>query len=342
LTGQDDVVFGTTVSGRPAELSGVSDMVGLFINTIPLRVTLRPAESLTELLRRLQTEQTALLDHQHERLVNIQQEVGMSELFDTLMVFENYPVASATRSTGTEADPRDLTVADLTMRDAMHYPLGLLAIPGPPLRFRLGYRPSVFTTAEVAAIADRLVRVLDAFADTPEIPVGRVELLSAEERRRLLVERNDTAVPLPDTTLPALFESQALRNPDAPAVASDRLRWSYAELNERANRLARKLRATGVGAGDRVAVALPRTPELLVAALAAMKAGAAYVPVDPDYPADRIAFMLADVAPGLVLTNRASADTVNAATANTSASPTWLLDDPELLERLRSEEHTSE
>ena len=334
LTGQDDVVFGTTVSGRPAELSGVSDMVGLFINTIPLRVTLRPAESLTELLRRLQTEQTALLDHQHERLVNIQQEVGMSELFDTLMVFENYPVASATRSTGTEADPRDLTVADLTMRDAMHYPLGLLAIPGPPLRFRLGYRPSVFTTAEVAAIADRLVRVLDAFADTPEIPVGRVELLSAEERRRLLVERNDTAVPLPDTTLPALFESQALRNPDAPAVASDRLRWSYAELNERANRLARKLRATGVGAGDRVAVALPRTPELLVAALAAMKAGAAYVPVDPDYPADRIAFMLADVAPGLVLTNRASADTVNAATANTSASPTWLLDDPELLERL--------
>ncbi|WP_197022506.1 amino acid adenylation domain-containing protein [Saccharomonospora piscinae] len=332
LTGHDDVVFGTTVSGRPAELPGVSDMVGLFINTVPLRVTLRPAEPLAALLRRLQAEQTALLDHQHERLVNIQQEAGIPELFDTLMVFENYPVASTPRSRAADADPRDLTVADLSMRDAMHYPLGLLAIPGPPLRFRLGYRPSVFTRSAVSAIADRLVRALDAFAETPDVPTGRVNVLGAEERRCLLVERNDTAVPLPDTTLPALFESQVARTPDAPSVASDRVRWSYAELNERANRLARRLRAAGVGAGDRVAVALPRTPDLLVAALAVVKAGAASVPVDPGYPADRIAFMLRDAAPGLVLTDRASAEALHAGTADTP--PTWSLDDPRLLERL--------
>ncbi|GAA3886300.1 hypothetical protein GCM10022227_49610 [Streptomyces sedi] len=327
VTGRDDVVFGVTVSGRPAELVGVGDMVGLFINTLPLRATLRPRESLRDFVLRLRDEQTRLLDHQYERLAEIQRTAGVGELFDSVMVFENYPVVASDDGTGPATPgPR---VANVRVRDAMHYPLGLLVLPGPPLRLRLGYRPSALRAEEVDVITGRLLRVLRAVADAPERPVGRVDVLDDAERTRVLSGLNDSGRDVPATTLPALFEARVARTPDRPAVADAGGEMTYAELNARANRLARHLVARGVGPERFVALLLPRKPAFVVAALAVMKAGAAYLPVDPEYPEDRVAYLLADAEPAFVLTDAAHRGRLPA-----GAARPFTLDDPALNEQL--------
>ncbi|MBI0319404.1 condensation domain-containing protein, partial [Streptomyces javensis] len=184
LTGRDDVVFGTTVSGRPAELPGVESIVGLFINTVPVRLRIDAQESLGGLLSRLQEEQTELLDHQHLGLAEIQRLSGVrsGDLFDTTTVFENYPI-----NQGQLLDPgRELRTVDITGRDAVHYALSLLVVPDERLHMRLGYRTDLFGREDVSAIAARLARVLEAMAFDPDVRVGRVDGCSEEERGRLL------------------------------------------------------------------------------------------------------------------------------------------------------------
>ncbi|EWS90114.1 peptide synthetase 3 [Streptomyces filamentosus NRRL 11379] len=306
LTGRDDVVFGVTVSGRPPELAGVEDMVGLFINTVPLRAELLPHESLRDFTVRLQREQIQLLDHQYERLAVIQRLAGRTELFDTVMVFENYPVAAAS-SAGADGPAAEPRVADVHVRDAMHYPLGLLVLPGPPLRLRFGHRPSALPAERVTTIRDSLVRALELMADQPDLAVGRADILGEEEKQHLLTGLNDTHRDVPPLTVPGMIEAQAARTPGRPAVHARDGELSYAELNARANRLARHLAAAGVGPEQYVTLLLPLSARMVVAALAVMKTGAAYVPVDPEYPADRIAYMLGDIGPALVLTDSRSA-----------------------------------
>ncbi|WP_446046491.1 condensation domain-containing protein, partial [Streptomyces olivaceus] len=179
LLGRDDVVFGVTVSGRPPELAGVEDMVGLFINTLPLRLRLRlrAGESLGGMLTRLQSEQAGLLEHQHLGLAEIQRTVGMGELFDTSMVFENYPLDSA--GLDSSAAGGGLRLAGAQSRSAMHYTYGLVAHPGEQLKFRLDFQPDLVDRTEAEAVAGRLVRVLEAVAADPDRPVGRVDVLSA-------------------------------------------------------------------------------------------------------------------------------------------------------------------
>ena len=144
LSGRDDVVFGVTVAGRPAELAGVEHMVGLFINTLPLRMVLPPQLPLSELLRQTQESQSRLMAHQHVGLAEIQQAAGLSELFDTLMVFENYPVDRA----GLAADGNGLRLGRVEGHDATHYPLALIVRPGEELQLRLDYRPDLFDAAD--------------------------------------------------------------------------------------------------------------------------------------------------------------------------------------------------
>ncbi|WP_433361774.1 amino acid adenylation domain-containing protein [Streptosporangium sp. CA-115845] len=289
LTGRRDVVFGGTVSGRPPELPGVERMVGLFINTLPVRVRLDPAETVGDLLRRLRDEQAELLPHHHVGLA----EIRRGPLFDALLVMENYPIDSR-RAIG----DLDLTSADVT--DATHYPITLLVVPGDVLRFRLQYRPDVFTEAEAAALLDHFQNLLAGLVAEPDTAVGRLDGLSSGERE--LVHWNDTAADVPRTTLAALFEAQVARTPDATALVFEGDELSYAAFNARANRLARLLVAEhGVGAERVVALMLPRSPDLLVAMYAVIKAGAAYLPVDPELPAARIASMLDDARPVLVI-----------------------------------------
>ncbi|MEU2794669.1 amino acid adenylation domain-containing protein [Streptomyces sp. NPDC007100] len=299
LTGRADVVTGVTVSGRPPELPGVENMIGLFINTVPLRVATRPAEPLGDLLVRIQAEQARVLAHQHVGLTEIQRSTGLGELFDTGMVFENYPSDPSRLSA---LDGTGLRVTGSQARNGVHYALSLLARPGRRLGFRVDFRTDVVDAAAAQELAARLRRILHAMAYEPDRLTGRLDLLDAAERRQVLAGFNDTARDVPYGTLPALFEAQVRRTPDAVALMSGAERLTYAELNARANRLARRLVAEGAGPEDRVAVALPRSTQWAVAVLAVMKAGAAYLPVDPEYPEARISLLLADARPRLLLT----------------------------------------
>src|SRR6185312_1338273 len=284
LTGRDDVVFGVTVAGRPAEIAGIESMVGLFINTLPLRLRLPAEQPLGVLLDRLQQEQAALMAHQHLGLTAIQGLAGLGELFDTLMVFENYPVDRA----GLEASSGRLRLSEVGGRDATHYPLSLAAaLSGERLHLRLDYRGELFTRDQARAMADRLVRLLEAAAAAPDLAVGRLDALSAEERRTLLRDWNATARPFPATTLPELFAAQAARTPDAVAVVFGDETLRYGDLDRRANRLAHHLRALGVGPEVVVGLCVPRSLDLVVALLGILKAGGVYLPLDPDYPAER-------------------------------------------------------
>ncbi|MFV2179828.1 amino acid adenylation domain-containing protein [Actinomadura sp. LOL_011] len=301
--GSRDVVFGATVSGRPPELPGIEQMIGLFINTLPIRVRFRPDEPLSALLERLQAEQTDLLAHHHLGLTDVQRAAGHGgALFDTMTVLENYPFDPASM----EGSLNGVRIAAADSYDATHFPLSFVAAPGEELSLRLHFRPDVFDRDVVEALLARVRRVLEAFADDSSRLVGALDLAGADERSAL-ARWNDTAVPqdgdaAPAGTLPALFEAQAARTPGDVALVCGDASLTYAELNARANRLARDLIARGVGPEDRVALVLPRTPDVVVAILAAHKAGAAYVPVDPEYPADRIAHMLDDCAPALTIT----------------------------------------
>ena len=351
-TGRHDVVFGATVSGRSPDVPGIADMIGVFINTLPVRVRLRPGEALADLLTRLQAEQARLLDHQHVGLAELQRLAGADELFDTLLVFENYPLdpgtggaagaeTSGAGSTGdgpTAGGPEDgpdggtLDLAGATSADATHYPLTVVAEPGPRLGLAVEYRPDLFTPADAEALASRLRRALEAFVDQPDLPVGRLDLLADDERRRLVAAAAGERLPVPDATIPAVFESQAAASPDAPALACADTRWTYGELNARANRLARHLLALDVGVGPETVVALllPRSHRVVEALLAVQKAGAAYLPVDPELPPERIGAMLADARPVAALTVSDLAPTAPIP----PAVPTVVLDDPATAARI--------
>ena len=297
LTGRDDVVFGATVSGRPPELPGVESMIGLFVNTVPVRIRLDPAEPVGDLVTRVQDEQSALMEHQYLGLGEVQRAAGIGELFDTLTVFESYPADDDAAGL-----VPGLRVSEGADSDATHYPLVLVAEPGERLALELRYRGDVFDEAAARILLGRLTRVLTAIARTPERPVGRLDLLAPEERARILTEWRGSADGIERVTFPGRFAAVAARRPEATAVICEDVELTYAELEDRSGRLARRLAARGAGPGALVAVALPRSADLVVALVAVMRSGAAYLALDLDYPADRLAYMIADAAPVCAVT----------------------------------------
>ncbi|MFD0026546.1 amino acid adenylation domain-containing protein, partial [Streptomyces sp. NPDC058382] len=324
LTGRQDVVFGGTVSGRPPQLPGVESMVGLFINTLPVRVALDPAESLGALLDRLQDQQAGLMDHQYLGLADLQRMTQVSgELFDTLLVFENYPVDTV----GLRRAAGGLGVVGGRSHEGTHYPLGLMVHVGDTLAVELSYRPDVFEPAGAVAVGESLVRLLAGFEEAQNTPVGRLDLLTAQDRALVLGRWIDTARPTPDVTLPALFRRTADRYADAIAVEYGGSTLTYAELDGRANRLARLLVTRGVGPERTVVLAVARSTDLIVALWAVLKAGAAYLPMDPAHPAERIAHMLSDADPVLVLTDSATSSVLADAVPDAGV-PQLVLDAP--------------
>jgi len=304
LTGRDDVVFGAAVSGRPADLPGVEQMIGLFINTLPIRVRLNPSDTLAEVLERLQEEQTELLPHHHLGLTEIQRATGHGVLFDTMTVLENYPFDPSTM----DGALGGLRLTGFDSYDATHFPLSFVIIPGDRLSLRLHYRPDVFTEAEAEALLGRVRRFLDAVLEDADQPLAALDLLSDDERALL----DSWAGPSAEASAPSvveLLQAQTARTPDETALVAADATLTYAQLNERANRLAHELIARGVGAGQRVALRLPRGADLVTAVFGVLKTGAAYVPIDPEYPEDRIAYMRADSAPALEITPEWLAET---------------------------------
>ncbi|MEW2398055.1 amino acid adenylation domain-containing protein [Streptomyces sp. NPDC046862] len=331
LTGRTDIVFGQAVTVRPPELPNIASMVGFCINTVPTRVRWDEDGTVTDLLTVLHRRQAALLPHQHLGLSDIRRAAGSpGELFDTLLAFENHPAAGG---------PGTSRVTQLTGRDATHYPLTLAVLPARRLALRLSYRPDLYDETGARQLLDRFASVLEALVADPTRRVREVEILLPGERQRMLGEgqrmlgegqrmlgEGQGVAPAgrPTDTLPSLFARQAARTPDTTAVVHEGTRLTYAELDARAERLARLLAARGAGPERLVALALPRSPELVVAILAVLRTGAAYVPLDPEYPADRLAFTLADSAPVLLVTTGDVAPGLPA-----SQIPVVLLDAPE-------------
>ncbi|MET9497724.1 amino acid adenylation domain-containing protein [Streptomyces sp. NPDC006552] len=305
LTGRRDVVFGATVSGRPPAVPDVDAMVGMFINTLPVRVAYAPGDTLAEVLTRLQDRQAGLLEHHYFGLTEIQRAAGLPSLFDTLVVFESYPVDQD--ALGAAADAAGgIAFTGLRPATATNYPLTLMAAVDPHLKLVLQYARDVFDRATVEAVAGRLVRVLRQLAAAPGQPAARLDLLAPAERGRLLTAFNATTAATPDATVHGLVEAQAARTPDAVAVVAGDTSYTYREVTARAERLARELAGRGVGPETVVAVSLPRTADLVVALLAVLKAGGAYLPLDPAYPSHRLGAVFDDARPHLVLTDTAT------------------------------------
>lgn len=327
LLGRDDIVFGATVSGRPPELPGVESMVGLFINTVPVRVRLDPRATVTDLLRQVQLDQSRTVDHQYLGLADIQRDKGIGELFDTLTIFESYPVDRDALERAQRAG--GISVDGVEAHDATNYPLVLTAGLADDLVVELDYRPSLFTVGDAAALGTRLVAILEALASGANVPVARLDVLPERDRQRVLGSWSQApAVPSSGTVVDVLagqFDSR----PDALALVGDDQRITFGRLGTESARLARLLIARGVGPDDRVGLALPRTPVMVEAITAVFAAGGAYLPLDPSYPADRLKYMIADAAPTVVVSTTAVAKELGGVLDGTDV---LLLDDPDVAE----------
>jgi hypothetical protein len=297
LTNRDDVVFGVTAAGRPPEVPGVETMIGMFIDTVPMRARLDPAESLAALGSRLQRQQSELTPHHHLGLIGIQATSEVAgDLFDTLVVFENYPLDTMA------PDESPVRITGMDTINHTHYPLTLMVIPGGTLTLHFSYHPDLFGHGEIERIAQRFSWLLHAFADDPATRVGAVDVLDPTEKRQILLEWNDTARDVPLTGVSEMFEAWAATTPDKIALRYRDETLTYAELDRRATELAHLVRDHGVGREDLVALAVPRSTAMVVSLLAVLKSGAAYLPIDPEYPADRIGFMLEDARAALLIT----------------------------------------
>ncbi|OTH36587.1 non-ribosomal peptide synthetase [Pseudomonas aeruginosa] len=299
-TGQDTVAFGATVSGRPAELRGIEEQIGLFINTLPVVASPCPEQPLGDWLQAVQGENLALREFEHTPLYDIQRWAGQvgEALFDNILVFENYPVSAALA----EETPTDMRIDALSNQEQTHYPLTLLVSAGETLELHYSYSRQAFDEAAIECLAERLERLLLGMCENPGASLGELDSLAAAERYQLLEGWNATAAEYPlQRGVHRLFEEQVERTPTAPALAFGEERLDYAELNRRANRLAHALIERGVGADRLVGVAMERSIEMVVALMAILKAGGAYVPVDPEYPEERQAYMLEDSGVQLLL-----------------------------------------
>jgi amino acid adenylation domain-containing protein len=307
LTGRTDLVFGTTVSGRPADLPGVATMVGLLINTLPARIRFDPGETVLGLLARVQREQVDLLDHQHLSLADVHRVVGVRPLFDTAVVLENYPRNKLTDSLTAVADT-GLRVTGVEGHDATHYPLGLVVHPGHRLSLSLYHRPDVFDDRTAAVLADRVRHIATTIATDPDRPLPRFIPQHPVETHHVLHTFNATITPKPPRRAAhAGFVDHALRHPDRPAVTQGDRTVTYARLHQHVNQLARVLRAHGVGPETRVAVLQRRSVESVASLLAILRAGGVYVPLHANWPEARRELVLAHTEAAVVVTDPAGA-----------------------------------
>ncbi|NOJ52618.1 non-ribosomal peptide synthetase [Myxococcus xanthus] len=301
-SGQREVTFGLAVSGRSIELDGVEGIAGLLLNTLAVRVEVPSQATADGWLHTLQARLTELLAHEQTPLADVQRWCAGKPgeaLFESLLVFENYPAEAACWS----PPGAGLVVERRFGAARAPYALTLTARPGEALELWASYERDRFSDEVIHRLLRHLEQSLWALAEGSSKVLASLELLPADELSALLARGRGPRVALPDEAeLPALFEAQAARTPETVAAMFHDERVTYRELDARANQLAHMLRGHGVGPEVRVGLCLPRSLELLVAVLGVLKTGGAYVPLDPDYPAERTAYVMADAGVAVLLT----------------------------------------
>ena len=301
-----DVVFGVTVSGRPADLAGAQRMVGPFINTLPLRVDVGPEQTASAFLRAVQARQSAMSQHEASPLVDV---LGWSDvprsdaLFETILVFENYPQPREAAGVGPSSE---IEVRAAETFERSHYPMTCYVMPGEHLTVRLTYQQARFDDAAVNQFLDRFAVIARELVEHPDRPLGRIVLLTEHEHARAIDEWNATGVAFDRAPVHVRITQQAARTPDAVAVVCGGLSLTYRDLDRHATELARVIASRGVGRGQLVAVCVERSIDLVVSLLGVLKSGAAYVPLDPGFPIARLRWMLEHSGAPLLITSAAT------------------------------------
>ncbi|HEY4561540.1 MAG TPA: AMP-binding protein, partial [Thermoanaerobaculia bacterium] len=300
-TDRDDVIFGSVVSGRPPEVEGIESVVGFFINVLPVRVRVGN-EAVGAALADLQRHQVEQRDFEYCPLETIQAWSGLplgSRQIETLLVFQNFPL-DPLEAAGSLPGFR---ILETSGRGASHYPVSLYVGPrAGGLDMSLYYHESRLDAAAARQLLTQLRALLAAFVARPEASIAELSLLASEERSQLLAWATGPAARPADLCIHTLFEEQAARTPEAAAVEAGGMALTYRELNERAEGLARRLRRLGVGPESMVGLCVERSREMVVGMLGVLKAGGTYLPLDPAYPRERLAFMLEDSGARVLLT----------------------------------------
>ncbi|MBP1176320.1 amino acid adenylation domain-containing protein/non-ribosomal peptide synthase protein (TIGR01720 family) [Paenibacillus sp. PvR133] len=301
----EDVVFGSVVSGRPADIAGVEQMIGLFINTIPVRIQGGPATAFAELMK--QTQRQALSANAYDTfpLYEIQALTEQKQdLIKHIMVFENYPVEQQVEQLGSDGQ-EPFTISNVVVTEQTNYDLNVVVMPGEGIKIRFMYNALSFDQTGIERLYGHFARLLEQISFNPYIRVEELEMVTTAERQQITGEFNDTASVYPrNQTIQKLFEEQAECTPDHVAVTLDHQSLTYRELNEKANRLAHTLQTAGVKADEPVGILTERSLDMIIGTLAILKVGGAYVPIDPQYPEDRIRYMLEDSGAKLLLTQQ--------------------------------------
>lgn len=299
-TSSDDVCFGNVVAGRPPAIEGIETTVGLLFNTVPERVHARPDEPLRTVADRIQRDKRTPLEHPYVSLSRLLQLSGHQRLFDTLFVYQNHARLAPGDRFGEEGE---LQVVRSSLRDSTHYPVSMVVDPaGDTNSLRVMYRSDAFSEDEVAALTDRYMTVLETIASAPDTPLSQIDLLTGAERAQVLQEWNDTRRATQALSVGELLTQRAEAAPDLLAVSAGAHTLTFAELHSEASRLARLLHSRGVRPEHRVALLLPRSELMVEALFAVFLAHAAYVPLDREHPPDRMASILEQSAPSVVLT----------------------------------------
>ena len=303
-TGNREVLYGVVVSGRPAELPGVEQRVGMYINTLALKAV-SVSTGNRSWFQGLQADQVSSRQYQYTALQDVQGWTGIKgDLFDSLLIFENYPVSKLITSNTWSLQVQNLEVAEQT-----NYPLTITIGISEELNIAFSYSADLLEPTYVIAIRDQFEQVLQQIAAGSADTLNEIRLLTSDQEHELLREFNNTEAAYPkEKSIVELFEEQVTKTPQAIATVFADQELTYKELNERSNQLAHYLQKQGVKAETLVPICIERSLEMLIGILGILKAGGAYVPVDPEYPADRISYMLEDTAAKLILSSKASSE----------------------------------
>ena len=300
-----DVVFGSVISGRPSEITGIESIVGLFINTIPVRVKYEEKDTLIDLLKNCQSKALESEQHQYHPLLEIQ---GLSdlgnELFDHIMVFENYPISEKIMNQSDE-DTVGFTVTDVQVFEQTNYDLALIIIPEDEIQIKIDYNQNRYNNGTIERLLNHFDNTISSIIENSATSVTELDYISENERIQLLNQFNYLDVDFPkDKTIIDLFNKQVERNPNNIAITFEDEEITYYELQKRSSEVSILLSENGVKPDCIVGLFMNRSIDVVIGMLAILKAGGAYLPIDIDYPTERIEYIIKDSGTNIILTSR--------------------------------------